>query len=136
MRSISVITGCFNEEGNVTEVYMRVREAIREGRRLPYARFLSSHRRRCYRHCGRHAGPPEMIVEMIHKWEEGYSVVIGIKEAAEEHPVMFWIRRRHYKLVNRLSGIDTIENFTGFGRYNRKVVNIIKQFDRIRIFAG
>ena len=73
--------------------------------------------------------PPEMIVEMIRKWEEGYAVVIGVKEAAEEHPVMFWIRRKYYKLVNRLSGIDTIENFTGFGLYDRKVVNIIKQFD-------
>ena len=74
--------------------------------------------------------PPEMVTEMIRKWEEGYSVVIGIKETAEEHPVMFWIRRKYYRLVNRLSGIDTIENFTGFGLYDRKVVeNLIKQFD-------
>lgn len=73
--------------------------------------------------------PPEMILEMIRRWEEGYSVVIGIKEQAAEHPLMFWIRRRYYRLVNRLSGIDTIENFTGFGLYDRKVVDLVKQFD-------
>src|SRR5690348_11373095 len=42
---------------------------------------------------------------------------------------MFWIRQKYYRLVHRLSGIDTIENFTGFGLYDRKVIDIIKQFD-------
>lgn len=73
--------------------------------------------------------PPEMILEMIRKWEEGYSVIIGVKQDAAEHPLMFWIRRKYYGMVNRLSGIDTIENFTGFGLYDRKVVDLVKQFD-------
>jgi glycosyltransferase involved in cell wall biosynthesis len=42
---------------------------------------------------------------------------------------MFWIRKRYYRLVNRLSGIETYENFTGFGLYDRKVVDIIKSLD-------
>lgn len=42
---------------------------------------------------------------------------------------MFWIRKRYYRLVNRLSGIETYENFTGFGLYDRKVVDLIKSFD-------
>jgi glycosyltransferase involved in cell wall biosynthesis len=42
---------------------------------------------------------------------------------------MFWIRKQYYRLVNRLSGVETYENFTGFGLYDRKVVDIIKQFD-------
>ena len=33
---------------------------------------------------------------------------------------MFWIRKRYYRLVNRLSGIETYENFTGFGLYDKK----------------
>jgi glycosyltransferase involved in cell wall biosynthesis len=73
--------------------------------------------------------PPEMIVDMVHKWEEGYPVVICIKKGSDERGLTFWIRKRYYRLVNRLSGLETYENFTGFGLYDRKVVEVIKNFD-------
>ena len=73
--------------------------------------------------------PPELIVDMIRKWEEGYPVVICVKVTSGEHPLMFWIRKQYYKLVNRLSGVETLENYTGFGLYDRKVVEVIKSFD-------
>lgn len=172
MKTISVMTPCFNEEGNVRELYHRVREVIASAGNYKYEHiFIDNHSSdntwqelkalaaedknvkiiRNARNFGHirspmHAfyqatgdaviaivadlqDPPEMIHEMIRKWEEGYSVVIGIKEQAAEHPLMFWIRRKYYRLVNRLSGIDTIENFTGFGLYDRKVVDLVKQFD-------
>jgi glycosyltransferase involved in cell wall biosynthesis len=172
MRSISVITGCFNEEGNVTELYQRVREAVRaagdykvehifidnastdntwqelkaiatQDRNVKIIRnarnfgHIRSPMHAMYQTTGDAVigivadlqDPPEMITEMIRKWEEGYAVVIGIKETAEENALMFWIRQKYYRLVNQLSGIDTIENFTGFGLYDRRVVDLVKQFD-------
>jgi glycosyltransferase involved in cell wall biosynthesis len=73
--------------------------------------------------------PPEMIVDLIRKWEEGYPVVIGVKAASDESGLMFWIRKQYYRLVNRLSGVETFENFTGFGLYDRQVVDVIKEFN-------
>ncbi|MGA7631133.1 MAG: glycosyltransferase family 2 protein [Terriglobales bacterium] len=73
--------------------------------------------------------PPEMIVDLIRKWEQGYPVVIGVKAASEEAGLMFWIRKQYYKVVNRLSGVETYENYTGFGLYDREVVDVIKRFD-------
>jgi glycosyltransferase involved in cell wall biosynthesis len=73
--------------------------------------------------------PPEMIVDLVRKWEEGYPVVIGVKATSDESGLMFWIRKQYYRVVNRLSGVETYENFTGFGLYDRKVVDVIKQFD-------
>jgi glycosyltransferase involved in cell wall biosynthesis len=73
--------------------------------------------------------PPEMIVDFIRKWEEGYPVVIGVKATSDESGLLFWVRKQYYKLVNRLSGVETYENFTGFGLFDRKVVEAIKQFD-------
>ena len=73
--------------------------------------------------------PPEMIVDFVHKWEEGYPVVIAVKYASDEHGLMFWIRKQYYKMVNRLSGVETYENYTGFGLYDRKVVEVIKNYD-------
>ena len=40
-----------------------------------------------------------------------------------------WIRKRYHRLVSRLSGVETYENNTGFGLYDRKVVDVIKSFD-------
>lgn len=73
--------------------------------------------------------PPEMIVDLIRKWEQGFPVVIGVKAASEENGLMFQIRKRYYALVNRLSGVETYENFTGFGLYDRKVVDLVRNFD-------
>ena len=73
--------------------------------------------------------PPEMILDMIRKWEEGYPVVICVKVTSGESGLMFWIRKQYYRLVKRLSGVETYENYTGFGLYDRKVVEVIKSFD-------
>jgi|ERR1700676_295553 len=73
--------------------------------------------------------PPEMIVDLVRQWEQGFPIVITVKESADESGLMFWIRKSYYKLVNRLSGVETYENFTGFGLYDRKVVELIKDFN-------
>ena len=73
--------------------------------------------------------PPEMIVEMVRKWEEGYPVVIGVKAASDEAGLMFWIRKQYYRMVNRLSGVETYENYTGFGLYDRTGSGSHQEFD-------
>src|SRR5208337_4956033 len=73
--------------------------------------------------------PPEMIVDLVRKWEEGYPVVSTVRSVSEENGMMFWLRKKYYRLAIRLSGIETYENFTGFGLFDRKVVEIIKQMN-------
>jgi glycosyltransferase involved in cell wall biosynthesis len=73
--------------------------------------------------------PPDLIPEMIHAWEEGYPMVLCIKESSGENGLMFWLRKQYYKLVERLSSVETIQNFTGFGLYDRRVVDLVKSFD-------
>ncbi|MGD0792529.1 MAG: glycosyltransferase family 2 protein [Terriglobales bacterium] len=73
--------------------------------------------------------PPEMIVDLVRYWEQGFPIVITVKQSADENGLMFWVRKSYYKLVNRLSGIETYENFTGFGLYDRRVVELIKEFN-------
>ena len=73
--------------------------------------------------------PPEMIADFIRKWEEGYKIVIGVKEKSEESPLLFAIRKMYYHLIGKLSEIDLVKNFTGFGLYDRRVVDIMRQMD-------
>ena len=73
--------------------------------------------------------PPQMIADMIREWENGAYCVLGIKRTSEENSVMFWLRKQYYKLVERLSSIETIQNYTGFGLYDRKVIELVRSFD-------
>lgn len=70
--------------------------------------------------------PPELIPEFLEKWEAGAKAVVGIKAAAEESPVFFLLRRCYYQLVHRLADIKTIQNFTGFGLYDQRVIEICR----------
>jgi glycosyltransferase involved in cell wall biosynthesis len=81
--------------------------------------------------------PPELIPQMLRKWEEGYALVLCVKEKSEESAGMYALRTFYYRLVKRLSSITTIEHFTGFGLYDRKVVEIIRGFgDAYPYFRG
>ena len=73
--------------------------------------------------------PPPMIVDLIREWENGAFCVLGIKRTSEEASLMFWARKQYYKLAERLSSIETIQNYTGFGLYDRKVVELVRSFD-------
>ena len=81
--------------------------------------------------------PPEMIPGLIADWEAGAWSVLCIKRTSEEPGPMFWLRRQYYKLNERLSSIEMIENFTGFGLYDRRVIEIAKSFhDPYPYFRG
>lgn len=73
--------------------------------------------------------PPELIPEFLKKWEEGYKIVIGVKEKSEESPIFFAVRKAYYSIIGRLSEIELVRNFTGFGLYDRKVIEILKTID-------
>ena len=73
--------------------------------------------------------PPEMIRDFIKKWEEGYKIVVGVKSKSEESPVFYALRRGYYFLIGRLSEIELIKNFTGFGLYDQEVINILRKID-------
>jgi len=180
MKTISVVTGCFNEADNVEELCRRVREAIiplgryryehifidnasTDGtvevlRRIaaedPNVRVIVNARNFGHIRSPLHAlyqasgdcvislvadlqDPPEMIADLIREWENGYSMVLGIKRTSAENPLMFWLRRKYYRLVSRLSSVETLENFTGFGLYDRRVIEIVKSFgDPYPYFRG
>jgi glycosyltransferase involved in cell wall biosynthesis len=73
--------------------------------------------------------PPEQIPEFIKKWEEGYKVVIGVKTKSQESGLFYFLRTLYYRLLRSLTEVDLIEHFTGFGLYDKKIIEIFRQFD-------
>ncbi len=73
--------------------------------------------------------PPEMIPQFIEKWIEGNKIVIGVKSKSKESSIMFSIRKFYYRLANRLAEVPLFENFTGFGLYDKSIIQIFKEID-------
>jgi glycosyltransferase involved in cell wall biosynthesis len=70
--------------------------------------------------------PPELFIDMVHEWEKGFPIVAAIKNTSEENGLMYGIRTAYYRLVKRLTNVDVLEHFTGFGLYDRSVIEKLR----------
>ena len=74
--------------------------------------------------------PVEMIPEFLQKWEEGHKLVLGIKHKSKENAGMFFIRKFYYNLLTKSAGgTKPIKNFTGFGLYDKKFIDVVRTID-------
>jgi len=72
---------------------------------------------------------PELIPEFIKGWEEGFSVVIGIKSKSKENPIKYAVREIYYKTLQKIADVDHIEQFMGFGLYDQSFLNVLRKLD-------
>ncbi len=81
--------------------------------------------------------PPEMVADFIREWERGTLISIAVKNKSLENGLMFFLRTTYYRMLARMSDSPQIENFTGFGLYDRKVVDQMRKFkDPYPFFRG
>lgn len=75
--------------------------------------------------------PPELISEFIQKWESGYNIVLGQKNQSRESFLFFAVRKAFYAFIKRIADDETemIKNCTGFGLFDKKIIEIIKSTD-------
>ncbi len=71
--------------------------------------------------------PPEVIPEMVAKWEEGFKVVVGVKSKSKENPLMYLIRAIFYRIMDKLSEVEHIKQFDGFGLYDASFVEELRK---------
>jgi glycosyltransferase involved in cell wall biosynthesis len=169
-RLITILTACYNEEGNVRDVHEQVktvmqklpgydydhlfidnastdrtvsilREIAAEDHRVrvivntrnfghirsPFHGFLQARGDAVISIVADLQDPPELIAAFVAKWEEGYKVVIGVKEGTNDAWVMSRMRRFYYRLIGALSSdVELVPNFTGFGLYDREVIELFR----------
>ena len=81
--------------------------------------------------------PPSLIPTFVREWEKGYKIVIGIKEKTEEGFFMAFVRRQYYKFLRKITDIGHIENFTGFGLFDKAFVDVVRNIhDPMPYFRG
>jgi polyisoprenyl-phosphate glycosyltransferase len=70
--------------------------------------------------------PPELVGDFVREWEKGAPVVLGIKNTSEESSLMYWLRTKYYRALQRFASMEMYENFTGFGLFDRRVVEVLR----------
>jgi glycosyltransferase involved in cell wall biosynthesis len=171
MKKISLFTPCYNEEGNVYEMYTRVTEVMKmlpqyeyeyilidncstdntpkilhkiaeEDKRVKvifnlknfgpsrsgsYGFFQTSGDVSICFACD-FQDPPELIPEFVKKWEQGSKVVWGKKDGSDESKLMYAIRCLYYKIIKGMAENEQYENVTGFGLYDKEVVDLLRKY--------
>jgi polyisoprenyl-phosphate glycosyltransferase len=167
---ISIVTPCYNEEGNVVELHRRMR-LVMEGLpqydyehifidnastddtvvllrglastdnrvklilnarnfgqvRSPMHGFLQAKGDAVGMLYADLQDPPELFVEMLQNWEQGYATVAAIKDSSDEAGWVYGLRSLFYRTVGRLTDVKVMDHFTGFGLYDRAVVQILRE---------
>lgn len=169
---ISIVTPCFNEEGNVEELNRRIAaqfdtlpgydfehiyidNASTDGTAAAIRTLASADSRvkaifntRNFGHIRSpiHAilqakgaaiismasdlqDPPELIPEFVRQWESGFKVVAGVKPRSKETPLMFALRKLYYATIGHIADVELIPDFTGFGLYDREVIELVRRID-------
>lgn len=168
---ISVVSGCFNEEENIPELYRRltavfaslprydyeiiladncstdntrgvIRQLTAEDRHLkaifnaanyghirsPYNAMMQAKGDAVVLMCSDLQESPELIVDFVREWEAGARLVCGVKPTSKEGRFMYLVRSVYYKFIKAFSDTPQIEHFTGFGLYDRCVIDALKKF--------
>jgi glycosyltransferase involved in cell wall biosynthesis len=73
--------------------------------------------------------PPELISDLVAKWESGHRMVIAVRKGMKEGIFLQLARGVFYRIMARLSKVEQIKNFMGFGLYDRDVIEILRALD-------
>ena len=76
--------------------------------------------------CADFQDPVELIPKFVAEWEKGYKIVIGKKTRSRENPVMYVLRGCYYKIIRKMSSVEMIEQFTGFGLYDKSFIQTLR----------
>ncbi|MDJ0529822.1 MAG: glycosyltransferase family 2 protein [Microcystis sp. M53603_WE2] len=172
MKKITIMTPCYNEEGNIEDLYLRVKEVFNQlpnyeyehlfidnasqdktvdelkkiAQKDPGIKVIVNARNfgpvrsgyygilQCYGDAvifmvADLQDPPALILEFVKKWEEGYKVVKAVKTPMKEGAFFYSARQIFYYLMDNLSDIKVTRNFTGFGLYDQKVINVLREIN-------
>lgn len=79
--------------------------------------------------CADFQDPVELIPVFVREWEKGYKIVIGRKTKSQENKLVYFLRGCYYKIIRKMSSVEMIEQFTGFGLYDKSFVDTMRNLN-------
>ena len=87
--------------------------------------------------CADFQDPIDVIPRLVAEWEKGFKIVCAIKSSSKESRIMYFLRSCYYKLIKKMSSVEQIEHFTGFGLYDKSFVQVLRDLkDPIPFIRG
>ncbi|MCU0300653.1 MAG: glycosyltransferase family 2 protein [Candidatus Nanopelagicales bacterium] len=82
--------------------------------------------------------PPEVIVEFVARWREGYDVVLGRRaDRSSDGRLKRWSANGFYRVINAISETDVPNGVGDFRLLDRRVVEVLRQMpERNRFMKG
>jgi dolichol-phosphate mannosyltransferase len=82
--------------------------------------------------------PPEVILDLIEKWQEGYEVVYAVRAEREgESLFKLWTASIFYRLIYRITDVDIPLDTGDFRLLDRKVVDVMNSMrEKHRFLRG
>lgn len=71
--------------------------------------------------------PIELLPRIVEEWEKGAKIVSCIKTTSLENPIVRFMRTCYYKTIRKMSAVDQIEHFTGFGLYDKDFIAVLRK---------
>ncbi len=180
MKLISIVTPCYNEEANVGELVLQVREIFSELKNYDYEHIfidnastdntipilkniaqsdknvkiiinnqnfgsvksffyglLQAKGDAVVLLVADFQDPLAMIKDFIREWENGWKIVVGVKSKTDEPFLMKYIRKAYYRFVSKISEINLIKDFMGYGLYDKEVMEVLSRMnDAYPYFRG
>jgi len=105
--------------------------------RSPYYGILQSYGNATIYMAADFQDPPELIDEFIEKWKKGSEVVFAQKKSVKGNFIVEFARKTFYFLLDKFADIKIVKNATGFGIYDKKVIDQIKKINEpLPFFRG
>lgn len=79
--------------------------------------------------CADFQDPPELILDFVREWENGNKIVLAIKEGSQEKKFMYNARVLYYTIIRKITDIEHIDNFVGYGLYDRDFIEVLRNLN-------
>ncbi len=79
--------------------------------------------------CADFQDPPDMIGELVRLWKDGNDIVLAQRNSEKTSFLLRLVRNGCYRLLAKYADYPAIPNVTGFGLYDRKVVDTIAEWN-------
>jgi glycosyltransferase involved in cell wall biosynthesis len=97
--------------------------------RSPYYGILQAQGDAVVHICADFQDPPELIPQLIKKWESGSKVVFLKRISVSKNFILEFIKKSFYKFINLISEIELQKNATGTGIYDKKIIFELKKMN-------
>ena len=95
----------------------------------PYYGILQSHADACIMIPSDLQDPPELILEFVKKWEEGFKITLAVRRSSEANRFGNFMRKFFYRLLNQISETALINDATGAGLYDQQVIKLLRSLN-------